>query len=147
MPPLHTCALPCRCRHPFTCVRVSRQSLHTNPFSHLYIKCTGHSGQDLRTRNHLGVHRPPTLSLSHSAPHHATTQLRLGPNNDYHLSSKYIYLPAGNTMLSIHVTLGLLCYPMWVLSQALKFAKLLNYIFIFQWQCYAFTFMWCKFQI
>ena len=91
-------ALPCRCRHAslgFTYVSFSRWLFHTNPFSHSYISTTrAHCILD-KTYGHV-MHTgciDPTLSLSMPP----MTQLRLAPNDDYHLSSIYYNMePVGS---------------------------------------------------
>ena len=80
--------LPCQCRHPIMYVSFSRPSLHTNI---KHNTCTHTAFWTTRTCAcvmHTGVHRPPPSRLA--APRHATTQLRLAPNDDDHLSSTHV---------------------------------------------------------
>ena len=90
--------LPCRCRHPCTCVRVSRQSLHTIPFLH---KVHSAFWTRLAHTKYIWACTDPTLLLSHSAPRHATAQLRLSPNDDDHHAMLSIYVTLGFTSVSI----------------------------------------------
>ena len=69
--------LPCRCRHPFS--RTPCRSLHTNCFHTSYITHNTCTPQTCARVINIGVHRPHPLAY--------TTQLRLAPNDDDHLSS------------------------------------------------------------